>query len=85
MLHSKVVIVDDEFVTTGSTNFDFRSLEYNFECNAFIYSKDVNKQMRELFVNDMKQSTRILTTQWRHRPFFQKLKESLARLLSPVL
>lgn len=85
MLHSKVVMVDDEFVTTGSTNFDFRSLEYNFECNAFIYSKEVNKQMRDLFVNDMKQSTRIMTTQWRHRPFFQKLKESLARLLSPVL
>ena len=30
MMHAKVVIVDDEFVTTGSTNFDFRSFEHDF-------------------------------------------------------
>ncbi len=30
MLHSKMMIVDDEMVTIGSTNFDFRSFDYNF-------------------------------------------------------
>ena len=85
MLHSKVVIIDDEMVTTGSTNFDFRSFEYNFECNSFIYSKDINRQMRDIFLEDMKVCTRIRATAWRHRPFIQKLKESLVRLLSPVL
>ncbi len=35
MLHSKVIIIDDEFVTIGSTNFDFRSFEHNFEGNLF--------------------------------------------------
>ena len=85
MLHSKVVIVDDEFATTGSTNFDFRSFEYNFECNAFIYSREFNKKMREIFIRDMKKCTRVNPTNWRHRPFFEKLKESLVRLLSPVL
>ena len=39
MLHAKCVIVDDEFVTTGSTNFDYRSFEHNFECNVLDYSK----------------------------------------------
>ena len=85
MLHSKVVIVDDEFATTGSTNFDFRSFEYNFECNAFIYSREFNKKMREIFIRDMTKCTRVNPTNWRHRPFFEKLKESLVRLLSPVL
>ncbi len=85
MLHSKVVVVDDEFSTVGSTNFDFRSMEYNFECNAFIYSRNINAQMRSIVFDDIRQSTRITSTLWRHRPLLQKLRESFARLLSPVL
>lgn len=85
MLHSKTIVIDDEFSTTGSTNFDFRSMEYNFECNAFIYSKDVNRRLTEIFFDDLQQSTRITIATWKHRPFLQKLKESCVRLLSPVL
>lgn len=41
MLHAKMVIVDDEFTSIGSTNFDFRSFEHNFEANIQIYSRQV--------------------------------------------
>ena len=85
MLHAKTIIIDEELSTTGSTNFDFRSMEYNFECNAFIYSRDINSKMNEIFLSDLEKSTRITSTMWRHRPFIQKLKESFIRLLSPVL
>ena len=85
MLHSKTIVIDDEFFTTGSTNFDFRSMEYNFECNAFIYDKDINAHMKDVFFEDLKQATRITSSMWRRRPFFQKLKESCMRLMSPVL
>lgn len=40
MLHAKVLIVDDDFSTLGSTNFDFRSLEHNFEENLVMYSPE---------------------------------------------
>ena len=36
MLHSKAIIVDDDFATVGSTNFDFRSFEHNFEANMLV-------------------------------------------------
>lgn len=85
MLHAKSIVIDDEFTTTGSTNFDFRSMEYNFECNAFIYSKTFNAKMKEIFFQDIANSTRITSSNWRHRPFIQKLKESCVRLMSPVL
>ena len=85
MLHSKNIIIDEEFTTTGSTNFDFRSMEYNFECNAFIYSREINAKMKEIFMTDLGESTRILSSTWKQRPFLQKLKESLVRLMSPVL
>lgn len=85
MLHSKVLIVDDEFSSVGSTNFDFRSFEHNFEANMLIFSPTVNLQLRELFVADMKQSTRVRRDEWDRRPWPRKIAESLTRLLSPVL
>ena len=85
MMHAKVVIVDDEFVTTGSTNFDFRSFEHNFEFNALVYSKDFNSKMKAIFEADMQQSTRISMGKWKQRPLIQKALESIVRLISPIL
>lgn len=85
MMHSKLVLIDDEFVTTGSTNFDFRSFEHNFECNALVYSREFNRKMRAIFAEDQRQCTRIIFSHWRRRPLAVKAFESLARLLSPIL
>ena len=85
IMHAKVVIVDDEFVTTGSTNFDFRSFEHNFEINALIYSKEFNEKMKGIFENDMDQCTRLLLSKWKKRPLLQKALESVVRLISPIL
>ena len=85
MMHAKSVIVDDEFVTTGSTNFDFRSFEHNFECNVMVYSKQFNERMKRIFMADLKNCTRITLPHWRRRPAQQRVFESLARLMSPIL
>ena len=85
VLHAKVLIVDDEFVTTGSTNFDFRSFEHNFEFNAVIYGKKFNQQMTDIFIADMDQCTRLSLAKWKQRPPVQKAMESVVRLFSPIL
>lgn len=85
MLHAKVLIIDDEITSVGSTNFDFRSFEHNFEANLFIYSKNFNRRMADIFAADQRQSTRILPTDWKKRPRRQKTAESILRLLSPIL
>ncbi len=85
MLHSKTVVIDDDFSSIGSANIDFRSFEHNFEANMFIYSRQVNAQMQKLFLEDMRHSTRVKIAQWRQRPWLHKAFESILRLLSPVL
>ena len=85
VMHAKVVIVDEEFVTTGSTNFDFRSFEHNFEFNVLIYSKEFNQKMKDIFEADMEQCTRLLLSKWKKRPLIQKALESVVRLISPIL
>lgn len=85
MLHAKAMIIDDNLVTAGSTNFDFRSFENNFECNLFIYDKEINMRMRTIFFDDMVKCTKLTLASWRKRPLVQRAKESLIRLISPIL
>ncbi len=85
MLHSKCMIIDDDFSAVGSTNIDFRSFEHNFEGTMFMYSREVNSRLRSVFAADQAESTRVTAPLWRRRPYTQKAVESLVRLLSPVL
>ena len=85
MLHSKMIIIDDELVTIGSTNFDFRSFEYNFEANLFFFSSELTARMLEAFKSDLEKSERVRPAAWRRRNIGQKAAESVLRLLSPVL
>lgn len=85
MLHAKTMLVDDEFVTVGSTNFDFRSFEHNFEANVVIHSRFVNQQFAEIFIKDMADCRRVKMSEWRRRNPSKKIIESIVRLLSPIL
>ena len=85
MLHAKAMIIDDAFVTAGSTNFDFRSFENNFECNLLIYDAEINRKMRDIFFDDLARCRKLTLEQWRKRPVSQRFNESLLRLVSPIL
>ena len=49
-----MIIIDDFMASTGSANMDLRSFKLNFEVNAFIYDKNVIKEIKEDFMNDLK-------------------------------
>lgn len=85
MLHSKVLIIDDELSTVGSTNFDFRSFEHNYEGNVFIYDSSTNARLKQTFHTDMAECNTCSYQQWMARPKAKRMLESLIRLLSPVL
>ena len=72
MLHSKTVVIDDTFCSIGSANIDFRSFEHNFEANMFIYSSEVNAEMRRRFDDDLRDSSRVTAAAWRKRPILRK-------------
>ena len=85
-LHSKLMVIDDEVCTCGSTNVDFRSFENNFEANTFFYDSDVACRMRDIYLADEQQSTSLSTMAERLNPRFHvRLYEGFARLFSPLL
>ena len=85
MMHAKTMIIDDEVSAVGSTNFDFRSFEHNFEGNMFVYSRQFNERMTSIFMGDLRHSRRLLPSQWARRSYRHKAAESIVRLLSPIL
>jgi cardiolipin synthase A/B len=83
-IHSKYIIVDQIFSTVGTTNLDFRSLETNFEVNAFIYDQEFTAELEKQFKNELKNSREIKLAEWKQRKWHFKLRESLAHLVSPL-
>ena len=84
-LHSKMLVVDDDWCSVGSANMDFRSFENNFEANAFVYDPQVAKRVREEFEKDLCCSQEVLYREWKHRPYRRRMLESITRILSPLL
>lgn len=84
-LHSKLMVVDNTLTITGSANMDMRSFEHNFEIDAFIYSEETCRKAKEIFFRDMEQSTLLSVDIWEKRSRFEKFKESVMRLFSPLL
>ena len=84
-VHSKIMIVDDVFSTIGTTNFDFRSFETNFEVNAFIYNKKFTSELTNHFNTDLANSREIELSEWKLRPWHYKFRESLAHIIAPMM
>ena len=84
-LHSKAIVIDDFISIIGSANLDERSFNQNFEANAFIYDTETSVVLRQLFISDQDNCNEITLDDWNNRKRSQKLKESFARLFSPII
>jgi len=84
-LHAKTMVCDDDFVTIGSTNIDPRSLEQNFEVNAFLYDSELAIHQRNIFMDDLRECTLIDPAEWEQRPAWHKFRQSFSRMLTPIL
>lgn len=84
-LHSKVIVVDNEVVSIGTCNFDYRSFFLNFEINVNIYEKTVATNFKNQFYRDINDSKKLELEDFEQRSIFARVKESILRLLSPIL
>ncbi len=83
--HSKVISIDGLASIVGSANMDVRSFEHNFEVMAAIYNKECAETIEKQFIKDFKTCTQIDKHKWAKRPRKDKIKESFARLWTPLL
>jgi cardiolipin synthase len=86
LYHPKFMIIDDFYVTSGSTNFDNRSFRLNDETNFSVLSESFAAQMVEHFEQDLRDSELITYNRWRERPWWNKIRGWItAKLIGPYL
>lgn len=84
-IHAKTLVVDDAIASVGTANIDHRSFTLNFEVNAFLYDEVIAKELRTAFEADIPVAEEMTLADYEGRSIWIKLKESISRLLSPVL
>ena len=84
MVHVKLMVVDDVFVSVGSGNFDNRSIRLNDEANLDVLDNSFAAQQIRLFERDKKQ-TREVTLDKTGGLIFVHPIEQAAGLVSPQL
>lgn len=82
MLHAKTAVIDGSWATVGSTNMDTRSFLHNKEVNIVVMGDPFGQEMESAFQEDLKDSNEITLERWKHRPWLQRVKERLSRLLA---
>ena len=85
MFHCKMLIVDGQLVSVGSTNFDNRSFRLNDEANLNVYDHAFAEKMTGIFEADLKRSREMNLAEWQDRPFWERLMEQAANLFSSQL
>ena len=84
-VHSKLVMVDSFITSVGTANIDIRSFKLNFEINAFVYNEEKTGEFQQQFLKDLEKCTQIDQLFYSRRSNMTKFKESISRLISPLL
>lgn len=83
--HSKLLLVDDVLCSIGTANMDIRSFDQNFEVTALIYDEAITLELQRSYLEDLTNSKEIKLEEWEKRPKLDSVKESIARIFSPLL
>ena len=84
-IHSKTMVVDDAVSTIGTANIDIRSFQLLFEINAFMYSRDMAVECRNIFSTDATVCRELTPEDYKKRGILKVIEEGFFRLFSPIM
>lgn len=85
LYHVKLLVVDDLWVSIGSSNFDTRSFRLNDEMNINVLDREFAKQQIDIFEKDKVRSHLVTLEAWQSRNLYEKTRDRLATLLRSQL
>jgi cardiolipin synthase len=81
MMHTKLMLVDDDWAMVGSANLDNRSLHLNYEIGCALHSPRLVHELAETYLKDLANAER-----WtRASSLPVRVVENACRLLAPIL
>lgn len=84
-LHAKTFVTDDTTAIIGSINLDYRSLNLNYECGAWMYETGTELIIKQDFINTMKKCQEIHINEIKNRNIFVKMLEAIINTFAPLL
>lgn len=84
-IHSKLLITDGEIATIGTANMDMRSFHLNFEVNALLLQTESVSRIVADFERDLLSTRQIVHETFMNKRLLERMLESAARLMSPLL
>ncbi|STY57935.1 Cardiolipin synthase [Vibrio anguillarum] len=85
LLHTKSVVIDNQFCLVGTVNIDMRSLWLNFEVTLAIEDQSFTQEMNWLQQRYIEQSHLVELAIWEQRPLYHRFFERLFYLFNPLL
>lgn len=85
MIHCKVIVVDECWVSVGSMNFDNRSFRLNDEANLNVFSPALAREQIAIIDADIRLCRRMTLRWWSRRPFTRRVYANVAMLLRSQL
>ncbi len=77
MLHAKTVLVDHDWATVGTANFDYRSFFLNDELNLVADDAGFNAELATQFEADLLDSKEVTAKTWKHRGWPRLIAETI--------
>lgn len=84
-IHSKTVVIDDEYATVGTINFDYRSLYLHFECGAWMFRSGAVMEVKQDFLGTLPKCSRVTLEECRSRKWYKRLLSGVLRLFAPLM
>lgn len=85
MMHAKVALIDNGWVSAGSANFDPRSYYHNDELNVSTGNPQLIDRIDSFFRDSLAKSRCVTHSEWKNRPIAQRAIGQLGLLFKPLL
>ena len=79
-LHQKVMIIDRQWCSIGSTNFDPRSFRLNDEITVAMYDRAVAAELRRAFDDDLGGAEEWTLADWNARTWKHRMQDRVSAL-----
>jgi cardiolipin synthase len=83
-MHQKVTVIDDQYCTVGTANFDNRSFRLNFEITIGFRDVDFTSQVANMLAADMADSRLVKAGEYQAKSKWFQFWSRVSRLAAPV-
>ncbi len=85
LLHTKTVVIDDDYCLFGTVNIDMRSFYLNMEVSLAIYTPEMVEQVAQCQKTYLQYCRFLGLREWEQRQGYKRLFDNVIRLFSPLL